>query len=299
MKPRQLALAVLVFFAVPVAAWAGDFQRTLQSEWLGAWVVVRGESYSNCNSLYTDNRINGNLVKGSAAWRFSPGELAKLDKVDLKRSRLDLMLTFAEPLLVAYQDGPFTLYREAQCRIELEVEIPREAVKAKNDSQVERLLMQVLERHTAEQQARASEVWNGREREPYPEDYETTLARHAIWKAEQTNAAVQAQIDRAFEETARLTDRMVSDPAYIAGFAQGVQAAKSVELEACPVLMAINLAEVRRQAAEAKAREAGVGAAAVSGFQDGKALVYGLEMLRNLRTCFVRVPDFEELMAQH
>jgi hypothetical protein len=297
MKTRTLAHAALLF-ALPVSTLAGDFQRTLQSEWLGAWVVVRGESYSDCNGQYTDNRIHGNLVQGKAAWRFTPGELAKLDKVDLKRSRLDLMLTFDEPMLVAYQDGPFTLYREAQCRVELEVEIPREAVKSKDDANVETLLMRVLERYATEQEARSSETWNERERDPYPEGYETTLAKHAVWKAEQTNAAVQAQLDHALDETTRITDRMVSDPAYASGFVQGVQAAKAVDLEACPVLLGVSLADVRRQAAEAKSREAGVAAAVVSGFQDGKALVYGLEMLRNLPACFVPVPEHREQVAR-
>jgi len=297
MKPRYLAsLAGMLVLAAP--ALAGDFQRTLQSDWLGAWVVVRGESYSDCNGQYTHNRINGTLVKGAAAWRFAAGELAKLDKVDLKRSRLDLSMTFSEPFLVAYQDGPFTLYREAQCRVELEVEIPREAVKGKDDSQVERLLTQVLERYATEQQARASESWNEREMEPYPADYDETLAKHTIWRAEQTNAAVQSQIASAMQETTRLTDRMVSDPAYLNGFAQGVQAAKATQLDACTVLLSVDLAEVRRQAAAAKSMESGGQVASISGYQDGKALVYGLEMMRNLPACLVRVPEYEELTAR-
>jgi len=244
MKQRYLALALALVLSTP--ALAGDFQRTLQSDWLGAWVVVRGESYSDCNGQYTHNRINGTLVRGAAAWRFAAGELAKLDKVDLKRSRLDLSMTFTEPFLVAYGDGPFTLYREAQCRVELEVEIPREAVKGKNDSQVEQLLTQALERYSTEQQARASETWNEREMEPYPADYEVTVAKHTIWRAEQTNAAVHAQIDSAVDETTRLTDRLGSDPAYLAGFAQGVAAAKAAQLDACTVLMSVSLSEVRR-----------------------------------------------------
>lgn len=294
---RWLVCATLL--ALPLAAHAGNFQDELEGKWLGAWVVTKSESYSNCNDFYADNRINGDLAKGSASGRFGTGELAKLDKVDLKRSRLDLFLTFAEPLLVAYQDGPFTLYREATCKVQLEVELPREAVKAKDDAQVERRLTQVLERYATEAKARASNSWNGRQREAYPADYASTVARHTIWKAEQTNAAVQAQIDRAVEETSRLTDRMSGDAAYMGGFAQGVQAAKIVRLDACSTLMSLDLVEVRRQAAEAKAREQGVQAAVVSGFQDGKALIYGLSMIRNLRGCFVPVPEFEELMARH
>jgi hypothetical protein len=33
-------------------------------------------------------------------------------RVDAKRSRIDLLLSLAEPMLRSYNDGPFTLYEE-------------------------------------------------------------------------------------------------------------------------------------------------------------------------------------------
>jgi len=293
---RKLMLATLVF-ALPLSAMAGALQKDLKSRWLGAWVVTTTESYSDCAGRYTDNRIHGNLVKSTGAHRFQAGELAKLDKVDLKKSRMDLLLTLQEPVLVSYQDGPFTLYAERTCQIELEITLDRDAVKAKEIGEIEDYLLMAVERHATEDEARASRRYNDRVRDPYPDDYETTLAHHARWKAEQLNARVQGQIDRAMEETGRLADRLDENPVYLAGFAEGVKAARAVNLQACNNLLAVDLAEIRRQAARAKAKEASLAAEHRQGFEDGKVFVYGLEMMRNLPSCFVPVPDAPEVAA--
>jgi hypothetical protein len=292
MKRYLPVLAVAL--ALAPSSSAGELQNELKSRWLGAWVIVTTESYSDCSGNYTNNRINVNLVKSSGQVRFQAGELAKLDRVDLKRSRLDLLMTLYEPALIPYVDGPFTLYREAECRIELEVEVPRELVKGKSVEAVEERLFRVVERYATEEEARASDSYNGREIDSYPDDYETTLARHAVWKAEQVNASVQAQIDHALEEAARLADRMDEDPVYLRGFSEGVQLARAIDLDSCPVLLAVDLGQIRRQAARAKADETGVEAELVRGFEDGKVLVYGLEMLRNLPACFVPVPESDD-----
>ena len=42
-------------------------------------------------------------------------------------------------MLLPTQDGPFTLYREASCRIELEVELPRDLVKSKAVPRTDRI----------------------------------------------------------------------------------------------------------------------------------------------------------------
>jgi hypothetical protein len=292
---KRFALSLLAFAVLASgAAEAGQLQKALKGDWLGAWVVTRTEASSDCGGAYTDNRVNGTLVKSSGAWRFQAGELAKLDKVDLKRSRMDLLLTLQEPFLVPYQDGPFTLYREAWCQVELEIEIPRELVKGKDEDAIEQAMLAVLERYATEDEAIASGDYNGREREDYPDDYETTLARHAVWQAEQVNAAVQDRLDHAVFETARLTDRVDRNPVYLQGFAEGVTAARGVNLEACPNLLSLDLGEIRRQAARAKAREAGLSAEWISGYEDGKVLVYGLEMIRNLPACRVPVPALDE-----
>lgn len=292
---RRHVLALLVLQTLSCAALAGGLERSVKGQWLGAWVVITSEAYSDCGGFYTNNRVNGNLVKSGGTWRFQPGELAKLDGLDVKRSRLDVLLTLAEPKLVPYQEGPFTLYREASCRVELEVELPRATVKSKDDRAVERQFDRVVERHATEAEALASAGWNEREMEPYPPDYPRTLARHAVWKAEQYNAAIQAKIDHAVAETSRLADRLHGDSNYLSAFAEGVEAARTADLRGCPALLALDLGEIRRQAAQAKS-EADLDAEGVQGFEDGKVLVLGLEMIRGLAVCFVPVPvlDLED-----
>lgn len=120
--------------------------------------------------------------------------------------------------------------------------------------------------------------------EPYPADYETTLAELAVWRANQTNAAVQAQLDRAVEETSGLSDRLSTEPDYLSGLAKGVQAARGVDPGECPRLLSFDLQRFRRQAASSATPTD-------RGYQDGQLLVLGLELVRRLPGCFVPVPE--------
>lgn len=286
------------------AAHAATFQDTLAARWRGAWVVTSAETYSDCVAAYTGNRINGRLVSGRASLRFKSGELAKVDSVDLKRSRLDLKLSYPEPVLRAYQDGPFTLYDEALCRVELQIELPREMVKSKDVAGVERLLRPVVERHSTEDGARASKEFNERECDPYPSDYSKTVAKHAAWRAEQTNLAIRTSIDHLVDEASRITERIGEDPDYISGFVQGVEAGRAPHPVACPDLMALasgtppgyalpgsgtvsqaaRRSQVSPISTEAQARRQ-------RGYQDGLRLSLGLDAIRRLPACFVAVPD--------
>lgn len=296
---RSLVVALVLSVLSP-AALSASLEREVKSRWLGAWVVTSVESYSDCGGLYTNNRINGTLVKSRGDFRFQAGELAKVDKIDVNRRRIDLLLTLNEPLLIAYQEGPFTLYREAWCRIEMEVEVPREVVKAKDDDSVEDALVRVLERHAAEEDALASRSWNGREREPYPEDYDRTLAELAVWRADRVNDAVQAKLDYALEESMRVAYRLDDDPDYLAGFARGVEAARAADPRDCPVLMALDLGGPPQRTHQVHAAEETAEQRAQRGFRDGKILIEGLEMLERLPACFVPVPPLpDERMASN
>jgi hypothetical protein len=301
------AVAVAVVAGAAGAAQAGDFQTTLQSRWRGAWVVTNAETYSDCAGLYTGNRINGRLVSGRAMLRFKAGELAKVDGVDLKRSRLDLRLSFPEPVLRAYQDGPFTLYDESQCRAEMQVELPREMVKSQDVVKVEALLRPVIERYTTEDAARRSETYNDRARDPYPADYEKTLTQHAAWRAEQTNLAVRTSLDHLVDEASRITERIGEDPDYISGFVQGVEAARAPHPVACPDLIALASATPPGYAmpgsttvSQAAARRGQTNpistesqARRLRGYQDGLRLSLGLDAVRRLPACYVAVPGSE------
>jgi hypothetical protein len=290
MKRSALFLVVLALAGFSTAAEASEWQKSLKSRWLGAWVVTTTEGYSDCNGTYTNNRINGNLVKSSGRQVFEAGELAKLDRVDAKRSRLDLHLSLIEPVLLDHRDGPFTLYREARCKIELEVVLPRSVVKSRDVDAVEEALGAILERHATASSAKDSLTWNERVREDYPEDYEETLVAHQIWQVTQTNDAVQAQLDRAYVAAEELSHRVKSEQEYIAGFARGVEDAQNEDLANCPRLLAVDMAGFKRRAAQA-ADDNPVAAMAARGFQDGRQLVYGLTMIQYLPNCFIPVPE--------
>jgi hypothetical protein len=280
MKRSLILLAIISITSIP--ALAASLERELKSRWLGAWVVVSVDSYSDCHGSFTNNRINGNLVKSKGRHRLPVGELAKVHKIDAKRSRVDMHLTLTEPLLLSYQEGPFTLYREADCKIEFQVEVPRDVVRDKDVSGIEELLTMVLERHASEQEAMDSDLWNEREMEPYPEDYDRTLAELAIWRAEQANAEVQLQLDRAYDAVDRLTDRISSDPVYLTGFTEGIELAKSDELRGCPELLSIDL---NARSVETRLDE---------GSRDGWLLIQSLELIRRLPGCFVPLPETPE-----
>jgi len=217
-----------------------------------------------------------------------------------------LRLTLAEPILATSQDGPFTLYNEAPCKVEMQVELPRDLVKNKDVAGVEALLRPVVERHASEDQARASRAWNKRQREAYPADYDETLARHSVWKAEQTNAAVQAGIDRLIDETSRIPDRISDDPDYMAGFVKGVEAGRAPHPVACPDLMTIASASptvypiaAPPTAATAAYRKVGTAtptnteqeARRQRGYQDGLRLTVALDAVRRMPGCIVQVPE--------
>ena len=281
---------VILMALVPALTLAGKLENALENRWRGAWVVTTVDTYSDCSGVYTNNRVNGRFVDSEGRNRFQPGELAKVKRVDAKRSRLDLHLVVVEPMLTPYEEGPFTLYNETRCFFELEVEIPRKLVKTKNVNAVEEFLSPILLRFPTEGEAKRSRVYNRRERDPYPDDYDGILAQHAIWKAEQSNLAIQAKLERAVNETYRLRERMSSNPEYLAGFARGVEAARTVNLRSCANLMARKLGPSKSYTSTAYGTVAAV-SPATKGFQDGKTFVYGLEMIRRLPDCFVHVPD--------
>jgi len=288
---RMLLTAILMLLTVLAPAFAADLERSLESRWRGAWVLTTVDTYSDCVATHTNNHINGSLVQSKGRFRFHTGELAQVQKVDLKRSRLDLSLNLPEPLLLSYQDGPFTLYNEARCLLDLEVELPRSVVSSNDLPGIDEVLRPVLKRYTSQEEATGTRAWNHRQRDPYPEDYERTLAAHAAWKAEQANAAIQARIDRAAEETSRITDRVSSDVDYLKGFSAGIEAVRSIDLSRCSDILSRDFDNVVPSPPRLAAVFTTDAAARYQrGYQDGARLLFGLDSLRQLPQCMVPVP---------
>jgi hypothetical protein len=297
MKPTTLSLRAPIVLAALLTIlspgtshlMAGDLQRSVEGKWRGAWVLTATDVYSDCAGLHTNNRVSGTLVSSRGRTRFRPGELAQVGKVDLKRSRVDILVGLPEPILVPYQDGPFTLYNEARCLVELNVELGSKV----DANGIDAALGAVLKRFNNQEEAQQARIYNRRKRDPYPAGYDRTLAEHAAWKAQQANAAVQSKLDKALEETGRLTDRLSSEPDYLKGFAAGVEAMRAVDLGKCGDLMSRDFTNVApAQKSVAVAGFSGEAAARYGrGFLDGQRLVYGLECLRRLPQCMVPVPE--------
>ena len=273
----QLAiLLVLLSCMLSPAARAAGLEEGLNARWRGGWVVVALPLSSTCDGFYNDNLVTGDRVESSARRRFAAGELARVERIAAKRGRLDVFLDLAEGILEERRDGPFTLYEPRECRVQLKVPVPERA----DAGAAEARLAELLQLHGSEREAEASSAWNRRRREPFPENYEQTLAAYESWKATQVNAAVMARMDDAIEEAARINDRLRSDPKYLEGFGAGVDKARDRYLGDCPTLLRATFSPDPH----------GEGADWKRGYEDGQRLAWNLELLRKLKECFVPVP---------
>jgi len=254
---------------------AAGLEDDLNARWRGGAAVVLVPVVSNCDGFYNDNDVIGSQVAGKARRRFDEGEIVRVERIGVKRGRVDVFLDLAEGVLEEVQDGPFTLYDPRSCKVQLRIPVPDRA----DAGAVERRLAEILELYGATRTAEASPAWNGRRREPFPEGYEKTLAAHASWKAAQTNAAVQERMDDAIEEAARIADRVRSDPEYLEGFAAGMNKVRDLSFGDCPSLL------TRSFSPDSSGKDDWR-----RGHEDGQRLGFDLELLRRLRDCFIPVP---------
>jgi len=285
MKPTTRYLAItflMMFFAF--AASASDLGDRLNRELAGGWGVLEVEIYSGCAGTYSDNTVGSVGVSSKAGNRFSEGELVKIDKVKVKRQRVDLLLTIAVPLRRARMDGPFELYDDFECQAQLIVPVGREPVKT---ADTEAILVHIRENLTVFRslaEAQESDAWNGREPEPLPTDYDTTLQRHAVWKAQQTNAAVRVATERALEAAADIAEDLSDDTDYLAGFAEGAEKMSSFAVDECSSLLSISYSVYHKNPPKDRPSRWR------SGYDDGQELVFNVLVADRLRTCQVPVP---------
>ncbi len=267
--------------AVSSASELGD---RLDRELKGGWGVLEVEVYSACGGTYSNNEVGSTGVASKALNRFAAGELAKIDDVKVKRQRVDLLLTLDAPLRVPRMDGPFELYDQRSCRVQLMVYVPRELVK---NSDLEGLLTQVKKQitlYSSRENAEISDNWNGREMEPLPDDYEETRHRHAIWKVEQTNAAVRDGIDHALSAAAEAVDDLDDDADYLAGFGEGAEKMGEFPVTNCDSLLSLSFTTYRKSASSEKSRTW------KDGWDDGQKLVFHVLLADRLKSCLVPVP---------
>ena len=278
----SLVATTLMVAAVSFASELGD---RLDRELKGSWGVLEVEVYSACGGTYSDNELGTAGVASKAQNRFAAGELVKIDNVKVKRQRVDLLLTLDAPLRVSRMDGPFELFDQHSCRVQLMVFVAREQVKT---SDLEGLLTEVKKHitlYSSREEAEISDNWNGREMEPLPDDYEDTLHRNAIWKAEQTNAAVRGGIDHALSAAAEVIEDLDDDADYLAGFGEGAEKMGEFTVTSCDSLLSVSFTSYRESAPSENSRSW------KDGWIDGQKLVFHVLVANRLRSCLLPVPS--------
>jgi hypothetical protein len=263
---------------------ASELGDRLNRELRGGWGVLEVEVYSACGGAYSDNEVGAAGVASKAPHHFAAGEMVKINNVKVKRQRVDLMLTLATPLRVSHMDGPFELYDRVTCKVQLKVFVPRELVKSAN---LEGLLTEVKKHvtlYSSRDDAEFSDEWNGREMEPFPDDYDETLHRHAVWKAEQTNAAIRDGIDHALSEAAEAVEDLDDDADYLAGFGEGAEEMGEFYITSCDSLLSVSFTSYRKSPPSDQSRDW------KDGWTDGQKLVFHVLLADRLRSCLVPVP---------
>ncbi len=279
-------------------AGAGSLEDAVRARWRGAWVVITTDVYSSCtgSSSYHTNKLSGTLVTNRGGQRFVGGEVGKVYKLQLKKKKVDLMISLDEPLLVPRQDGPFTLYDERHCAVSLEIQLPRDMTKTKDIEGIDLLVAELVERFDTREAALDSEQWNQREREPYPINYDVTLARHAAWRAKQTNRAVDEKKHLALEQVKNTGKAIESDPDYLAGLAAGANAMKRWQADNCGQLMA-RFESVRGRVPEDRRGDTAEDERWRRGYEDGQRMMHGIRLLERLDGCYVPVPPVPDEAA--
>jgi hypothetical protein len=240
-------------------------------------VVVSAPLQSDCAGFYTDNELLGGSVSSKGSERFEPGELARVERVDPKRERIDVFLDLAEAILLPSAEGPFTLYNERACKAQLKIPLPPRTLADQRAAAA--AVKELLEVHPTAEQAQSSPVWNRRRRADYPPDYERTLAEHAVWKASQVNAEVQARIEQALDEARRAMDRLAGGSEALESFAAGLRSRRDESFGSCDAMLTSDFASDGD--ADAKDRAA---------FVEGERLAYWVGLARELEKCFVPLP---------
>lgn len=286
MSKATMLLLLVAFIAAPAAA---DLERELEQTYRGAWALTRVDVYSDCTGFFTNNDIAGARVSSRGNRRFEPGELVRIEKISLKSERIELYAVLDEPVLMPRREGPFTLFDERTCKAELRVDIPKDAVKARDAGPIHGLVEDVLATFSSREAATRSASWNQRVREPLPPDYEVTLARYEIWKVEQANARIAELQDAALDEASRIASRLSDNPDYLQGIAAGTDSLRSWRAPTCSLLTSTTLSSVQRQPPPPP-RGVEDPRAFANGFRDGQALVYHLEIARRARSCFLPLP---------
>lgn len=277
-------LAAGLLSAAPAAG--GELEDELRRRWVGRWVVTAVEAQSDCDGSYTNNRMLGARPVSSGHYRLAGGELGRIDNLHLRRSRIDLLIALDEPLRLSFRDGPFELFEQALCLIELRLPAPRSAVRRRQVEPLEELISTAVAGFDSRDEAAASPYASGRTVEPLPDGYEATLAAYRQFQAARLRDALADRLGTALDRAARLAAGAADDADYASGLAAGAddsEADRRVSGARCEELPATELYPRRGKAPD------GLDEAAaerwLDGYRDGQRLMFEILLAQRLARC--------------
>ncbi len=269
---RTLLLASSLAAAAPLFA---DAEGDLRAHWQGSIVLLRTPTRSECTDHFTDNAVSGGRVVKGEGLGFAAGEIANVDKIEVTWTRIDVSLTLLEPFRVTWKDGPYTLYDQRRCRVQLNLEVPREV--RKDSAKAIAAVAELLDPFASAAAARHAAAYNRRQVEPYPADWDRTRAEYEAWHAARINAAVHDRIETLSAEGQAMLDRARDDGDYLRCFGKGARSRSYQTFGSCPAVLdsyfiASGSCENQR------------------GFEDGQHLAWAIGMVRALNACTVPAP---------
>lgn len=280
----RVALAAALTLAAQTPLTADNaVESALRAGWVGRWVVLRTASFSDCDGGYTNNRLRGTLPGSRGAHRLEPGEVGQVDNLHLRRSRVDLLVGLAEPLRVELRDGPFQLFEQRECRIELQLPAPRSAVRGGDLGQLGALLTAAVEPHPSAAAAAASPLASGRRVEPLPPDHQERWIAYRAWQLEQLGRALRERLATALDRIDRLLAGTARGPSYAEGLLEGARELDREPRADCPELPDL-LFSPRRGAPPAELGEDDR-RDWQRGWEDGQRLAFEVALAQRLERC--------------
>lgn len=262
--------AVLVA-AIPGAAFA-DVEGDLRAELVGRYALAKGELVSECTDHFTDMKVVGGRASGGTGVRFERGELLRIDNVSAgAMSGLDVNLTLVEPFLLSFEDGPFRVFDERRCRVQLNFEVARDVRKDVHKSLA--AVVAVLDLFDDAGAAKRA-GWNRRKLAAYPPDWEKTKVAYEAWKLTQVNAAVRAKTASVLDEARRVLAYMPGDDDYLLAFGAGARA-RSDSWSTCEAML------------DATFYVSGSGGKSSRGWADGQHVAWANHLAHELQECYL------------
>jgi hypothetical protein len=283
--PRCCWIIALTAILASASAGASALADDLNRRFRGGWAVLEVEVFSNCSGSYNDNTVGELGISSNAGRRFAAGEIARIDRVKVKRRRVDVLLTLAHPVRVSQMDGPFELFEDRECKVQLMIPFTRDVIKTGDIGAISDRMASSMALFPSLEEAQASDSWSRRRPQPLPDDYQQTLQQHAVWKAEQINAEVGRAAAWALSQAAVIAQRLPDDDDYLAGFGAGAEEMKDLTLTDCTTLITAAPSGYRRSPPSGRSdrwRE---------GWGDGQDLIFNLLVAERLNACSVPVPE--------